>query len=46
MLLQPDGSIYPTTDSTVNHMLENMKTDGNATPEHLCVLADWKGSLA
>jgi len=38
MLLQPDRSIYPTTDkSTVIHMLENLvKTDGNATPELLC----------
>ena len=38
MLLQPDGSTYPTTNkSTVIHMLENLvKTGGNAIPELLC----------
>jgi len=38
MLLQPDGSTYPTTDkSTVIHLFESLvKTDGNATPELLC----------
>jgi len=38
MLLQPDGSTYPTTDkNTVIHMFESLvKIDGNATPELLC----------